>query len=121
MEVISPLFLYLWTRLDTLHHFFGGCVAILVISAVIFAFVSFVVYEGKKPITITYLKRCVAGLIIIGILGVIIPTSKDAAIIYVIPKIANNENLQKEAGELYLYAKKAMKEMLPIEEPTKSN
>jgi hypothetical protein len=44
---------------------------------------------------------------------VTIPNKKDAAIIYVIPAIANNENIQEEAKELYDFAKAAMKEYLP--------
>lgn len=63
-----------------------------------------------------------------GILGVffmllstLIPTSRQMAAIIVLPAIVNNENVQKEAGELYQLAKQGLTKLVNDgkEEPNK--
>ncbi len=52
-------------------------------------------------------------------LSALIPSSKTAAAMYVIPAVANNETLRKEAGELYGLAKDALKDAIGHEEKSK--
>lgn len=119
MELISPWFLYLWTRLDSLA-FASGLFAtlFLIVGGVYLVFFAVAYFsddipEEKMP-TIVRLNKWVIGIFLtLSFMTLSIPSSKDAAIIYIIPKIANNENIQEEAKELYDYAITAMKEYLP--------
>lgn len=52
-------------------------------------------------------------------LGILLPSSKVAAAMVLIPAIANNETVQKEAGELYQLAKDGLKELVKPDEPKK--
>lgn len=44
--------------------------------------------------------------ILIGIIQCLTPSTKDAMIIYGVPKIVNNETIQKEFGDIYYGSKK---------------
>lgn len=46
-----------------------------------------------------------------GFAGAFIPSTKTAAMMLVIPAVANNEAIQKEAGDLYGIAKDALREL----------
>ena len=47
----------------------------------------------------------------------LIPSTKTAAAMVVIPAIANNETIRKEAGDLYALAKQALREAVTDEKP----
>ncbi len=64
-------------------------------------------------------KRMAAALIPIFVLAALLPSTKTAAAMYVIPAVANNETLRKEAGELYGLAKDALKDAVGHEEKSK--
>ena len=49
---------------------------------------------------------------VVSAINTFIPSTKDAAIIVVVPAIVNNEKLQAEASELYGMAKQALKDKL---------
>jgi len=51
--------------------------------------------------------------------NILIPTTKEAAFIYVIPTIANNEPLQSECKDLYNMSKLYLKEQLEIKKDKK--
>lgn len=42
--------------------------------------------------------------------AIFLPSTKTAAAMFVIPAVANNETIQKEAGDLYKLAKQALRE-----------
>ena len=117
MEVISVWELYLWTRLDNL----------TVMLTVVVVGLGFSLFMSAVFITIDgvwekYTNKYIAGCLIISVfmVGLVLtPTTKQAAMIYVIPKITNNEHIQNEASEIYTMAKDALKEYLPTEEESK--
>jgi len=101
---MSAWTVYLFTRLDALH---GTFVAIITISAVVLIMATIFRCLGmpehnptsKEAKTLT--QRCNKAIIIStisfffgGMLLMIIPTSKDFAAIYLIPKIVNNEKVE---------------------------
>ncbi len=51
-------------------------------------------------------------LITIWIMSVFIPSSKNMAVIHILPKIVNNEELKVEAIELYDLAKQGLKDLV---------
>jgi len=138
MDMISPWMLYFWTRLDAIHTLFFNIAFFGVVFALGLALFAYSncfgewtwVYEcnyeekhekGAQEIRdrISSYKNAAKKLIIIGFLSIFlmvaIPSKKDMAIIYVIPKIANNEVIQKESVEFYNIAKNALKEYARIE------
>lgn len=113
MEVINPWFLYLWTRLDALNFIFGFGGGMLLLAHLFYIPVWGECAVETEPTVIKWFKRTLSASIIMILLFVAIPTKKDAAVIYIIPKIVNNETIQQEAGELYKIAKDALKESFP--------
>ena len=114
MEIISAWELYWWTRLDSI---VGVAELGLIVSGVsLLAITIFVVGDQTwsryaKPLIASYLI-CFFLLLI----ALFIPSQKDMAMIYIIPKIANNEHIQQEASEIYTMAKDALQEYLPKED-----
>ena len=123
MEIVSPWMLYWWTRLDVVHGpgvkiFCSLCflvaAALCVLTAITWANDDLeAVPKGlKKAVkwtfivcTVTFLSTCTARCVL--------PTKQDAAMIYVIPKLANSKVIQEEAGEVYKMAKDALRAGLP--------
>lgn len=60
-------------------------------------------HRSAKPVTI------LAGILLM--LNAFIPSTKTAAMMLVIPAVANNQAIQKEAGDLYGIAKDALREL----------
>ena len=58
-----------------------------------------------------WLKATLATLAVTFLLGTFIPSTKTAAMMLVIPAVANNEAIQREAGDLYGIAKDALREL----------
>lgn len=52
------------------------------------------------------------GLFVVAVCGMMYPTTKTMAAMYVLPKLANNEQLQQDAGDVYELAIQAIKEQL---------
>lgn len=66
------------------------------------------------------LKASLATLAVTFLLGTFIPSTKTAAMMIVLPRIANNEAIQREAGDLYGIAKDALRNLAaPKQEPRK--
>jgi len=91
--MITSWDIYWITRLDGIH---ALALSIFIIFAVISCFVWIPLTTGdyKREIK-RYYKLSAAALLISSILLVMIPTTKEAAAIYLIPKIVNNEQVQK--------------------------
>lgn len=62
---------------------------------------------------------CAISAVFLFFTSAFIPSSKTAAAMVLIPAIANNETVQKEAGELYQLAKDGLKELVKPDEPKK--
>lgn len=100
---MSMLLLYLWTRLDQI---LTTCVVGIFVSFVFIVIfgVSYGVEmdsyqpdEKKLAKCWKGCKRSVTAIIIAASLFLVIPNSKDAAMIYVVPKMAHSETMQEIA------------------------
>lgn len=109
--------IYLWTRLDNISFFFGACaiISIFVTSVVIVLYCA----SGGEVIDIEVSKKTFRNSILITLFfwfcGIFIPDTKEYAMIYVLPKIASQENLDTASNEmkdLYKIAKTALIEKL---------
>lgn len=107
--------IYWLTRMDSIHHFFAGMFAIflfcfclgLCIHLIEEQFTKFQVWTVG---IITLL--CSFGL-------VLTPTTNEMAAIMIIPKIANNEDIQGVGSEIVSLAKDWLKELHPKEKAEK--
>ena len=125
MEITEST-IYWITRMDGIHDFLIGlCIitGILAILILITLFSTFMVaIEGEEEFHPAMKFELRAFFIIIALLvvfflaSVFIPTTKEMALIKVLPAISNSrfvsEELPKEAGEIYMLAKEALKEKL---------
>jgi len=132
MDIISPWMMYFWTRLDEIHVLFFNITFFAFIFAfgcALFAYSNCFgtwswVYEyeciGNREKTAQEIRETISSykntakkLAIIGFISMFlmpaVPSKEDVAIMYVIPKIANNKNIQQEASEMYEIAKDALK------------
>lgn len=124
MEITEST-VYWITRLDGIHNFLISlCIitGILAVLSLITFFATFMVSEGEEdfhPAMKFELRTCfisIALLAVFFLVSVFVPTTKEMAMIKVLPAISNSkfmsEELPKEAGEIYMLAKEALKEKL---------
>ncbi len=120
--MISPWTIYWITRLDAVGNLLGACATVLLTVAAFCIAARIVehINRGNEGTGATIpdalyslMKRCSAGCLAAGMLcvvgAVLTPTTKQMAAIYLIPAIANNEQIQAEASELYDLAKDYLK------------
>lgn len=100
--MISAWEVYLFTRLDAIHVIAGAAIVMAAIGLLLFGIHYFFedMWERdddnkEKKKTVKTIKRLVAVAISGLLVCVIIPSTKEAAVIYLLPKIANNEQVQK--------------------------
>jgi hypothetical protein len=119
MEVISAWELYLWTRLDYLQ---GAFLVLSIIAAfgAVFGWMLGVLCEGGPH---WYGTGPTIAIFFFMALFVLTPNQKEAAMIIVIPKIVNNQEVQEgakqvvgEAKEIYDIAKSALKEYAGVKD-----
>ena len=137
--MISESFIYWFTRLDHLHSFITSFYPL----PIIFCVISFMVWiccsigkicvkddndvelESILAKIASCLKKTFVWAFIIAlslsIVRTMLPTTKEMAAIYVIPKIANNENVQEVGSEIMTLAKEWLKELHPTNVTAKVN
>lgn len=124
MEITGST-IYWITRMDGIHDFLIGlCIitGILAVLSLIILFSTFMACEGKEEFHKAMeleLRAFLIGIVLFVVFflaSVFIPTTKEMALIKVLPAISNSrfvsEELPKEAGEIYMLAKEALKEKL---------
>lgn len=111
---MTSLMIYLWTRLDAVN---GLCIAGIVVSMIVFG-ISMIAYADIYELD-SWWKKIAKKIIFVFVLFLVllmtIPTKKDAAMIYIIPKISQSETfdtLSKETPEITKLALEALKETL---------
>ena len=124
--------LYWLTRMDPISEFLGHCLGFLVFAAGI-CFIGFCTSFCSSQDNLqneSMRNTCRASrnwlLLFLGLAGVFValraflPTTKEMAVIVVVPAIVDSDFIQKdvpaEARELYSYAKAYLKEQLPLKE-----
>jgi len=114
---ISPWTIYLIGQADNLQQLF---VAITVVGCVICFIMGLVCvvtdgevnpFMGSRPLLFFAVALAIIGLT----LATLTPSSKTLAAMYIIPKIANNEQLQKDGGDIYKLAVEFAKDKLAVE------
>tara|TARA_R110000868_G_scaffold85668_2_gene240819 strand:- start:591 stop:1007 length:417 start_codon:yes stop_codon:yes gene_type:complete len=97
---------YLLTRLDAFQHLFGtleqAAILLIVVNGVaqiISLAIAMMAQEEEKKVA-SYFKITIPLFIVILVIKSLIPTTKEAAFIYVAPAIVNNKNIQKTIKKL---------------------
>jgi hypothetical protein len=108
--------LYLILQLDSIGATLTVISIIVALATAVIALVAFfAMIEGADEIlakALVYTKKgAIAALILFGV-NAFLPSSKTAAVMVVLPAVANNENIQREAGELYQIAKQGLTDLV---------
>lgn len=108
--MISPFEVYIILQLDALKSMLDLAGVISTVAFVLSAFVLFfhTVDESPAPAVIVKTARYALVVVISALLlHAVLPSSKTAAAMFVLPAVVNNETVQGEAAELYGLAKQA--------------
>lgn len=105
--MISPWEIYWVMQLDTIGVASVFLTILCLPSAVVTAIAA---SEGDLPWYVPITLAHFAAFFLV--CAVFLPSSKTAAAMLVIPAIANNEAIQKEAGDLYRIAKDGLRELV---------
>ncbi|HRO60529.1 MAG TPA: hypothetical protein PKZ27_03055 [Rhodocyclaceae bacterium] len=113
--MISPFEVYLIFQLDAIRDTALTVTVIAGLAGAGFASVGSMCASAGEITWRTY-KRCMTGVSIIfaGALltSTVLPSSRSAAAIILIPAIANNEAIQTEANEMYTLAKEGLRSLV---------
>jgi hypothetical protein len=123
---MTGLEVYLWLCLDSILHLLGMAVAISTMGIIIYIILQGAIhvpwYDESEPntkITKTFYKRTCKylrisiSIFILALLGLtFVPSTKDVAVIYVLPKIINNENVKALPNEAVLLLRNKMQEWM---------
>jgi len=115
---MSSLFLYFLLKLTAIGLSMLWIGALLIIFCAICLFITAIysdeqrvewwpVYKKFRP----FLLTSIGGVLII--LGVMIPTTKQMAVIYVIPKVANSQIIQKIPSKILALSEEWLEELRP--------
>lgn len=120
---ITPATLYWITRLDNLCGLFT-LIVVLGIAALVITIIAYFANEPYDDVKASY-HRWMKGFSItvftILILGMFIPSSKEIAMFYVVPRIAESDVIKRDVPELYNMGVDALKDWLKINTETKEN
>lgn len=106
---MSPWFVYIWTRIDDLK----TVLLIIACSAIAITFPILIV--GSSDSNIKLLKfgaKLVILAISVSFVNVAIPTHKDLAVIYVVPKLSNSKIITEDCPEIARLGIEALKQQL---------
>jgi hypothetical protein len=112
--------IYLWTRLDVIQTVFGVSVlvfgACLVVCTIVYVLSLMEDAEEATKLAKHGIKLCTLWLFIFLVPFIFAPSSKDFAMMYVIPKIANSKVIQQDLPDIYEMAINGLKDRLTIKE-----
>ncbi len=109
------LWLYLWSISGNVQTLFVVCGIVLSVGGM-FMFVEMSEFEESPEFSWTILIPMLGVTMLL--LSALIPCKKDIAMIYIVPKIANSDIIQKDVPEMYDLAKDRIKELISDGEKT---
>lgn len=118
--MISAWNVYLVMQLDSIVVAAFGMAVILGIAAIICTIVAAIAGAEGEPLAprMARATKSVSAAFFVAVLAsALLPSTKTAAAMIVLPAMANNETLKREADDLYGLAKQALKEAIDAPEP----
>ena len=123
--MITPSIVYWITRLDNLFGLFIPVEVVSVLASIFLAIAALCTNAEGEVRTYNLIKKVLYFVIpvpiVVGIILVLMPTTKEAAAMYIIPKIANNENVQDIGGRALKLANDWIDELSPKAGRTKGD
>lgn len=116
--MITAFEIYLIMQLDDIKSGLGAASAVSIAITFAFGFITLMEMgepKGHKWIARTFLGGIIA-FIFSGSAYMFVPSSRTAAAMIIIPAIANNETIQREANDLYLLAKEGLRDLIHDED-----
>ncbi len=125
--MVSPWTLYWMMRMDALSSLFiGVSVSGVIVLGSLFVIRTVVYTDSEEKTAKEFLRLSktpyrlgIAVVLVFFPLAVLTPTTKQMAVIYVLPKVVNNEKVQEECGEVYGLAKDWLKSQVGDEKENK--
>lgn len=107
MDAISPWTIYWVMQLDSI----GVAVGHMSFVGAFILLLAWVYLVAEADSLAGYIAASAATLVWLVVLAaaIFLPSTKTAAAMFVIPAVANNQTIQREAGELYDLAKQALR------------
>lgn len=122
---MSYKFVYLLTRLDILNQYIEAISIISLIGVIIMGIVTLLYFISEKENIYPKIKGYIIGFIImlfiVSSIQIIVPTTKEAAVIYLLPKMVNNEEVQKIPQNIFKLLNTKMEEWTNEQLGEKSN
>ena len=118
MTEVTPNFIYWITRLDEFNALTGIASFISLLSTILFMIIRLCIGPTERNndyprFVLKGFKISLSTCIISALIHVLVPTTKQACAMYVVPKIVNNEKVQEVGKEFYDLALDWMKELHP--------
>ena len=115
---MSWWFIYWITRLDAINDFFVAVAIISFFCIVSLAWIGFLAEVFSK--VVKWIKCSVILMIVFSLLAILTPNLKEAAAIYLIPKMVNNEAVQEIPGDAAKLLKLKLDEWINDLNPSKA-
>ena len=119
---MSEWTIYLWTRVDSVYFTVGLFCWVFLFGMIAATIITAIKKNDGDDVSWKPIIRLWIFMVSLGMLSCAIPTSKDYAMMKVIPQLANSEisqQIQKDMPEIYTMAKDALKEMIAPKKVTK--
>lgn len=120
--MISPWEIYLVFQLDSIREFLAGVSGVGLIASIVAAAMFPLLFDEDFGLNLSVkwvFTPLVSATFVAALLYAFVPSTKTAAAMIIIPKIANSETIQREAEDLYGLAKRALVEAVQTDEPEK--
>ncbi len=108
---MSPWLIYAWLQVDAVRAVFGTASVLGIFfgcMAGVFAFTDGIAVPG-------WARAAVVSGAIVGLVTLALPSSRTIALMYVLPRVADSEVIQRDVPELYRMAVDALKSQLSDE------
>lgn len=105
---MSPWVIYWWSQADSMREVLG------VMSAMVLIIGGFgsVMYYAENNELPRWVKALLCAAVVAGFAAVLIPSSRTIALMYVLPRVADSDVIQRDMPELYRLAVDALKSEL---------
>lgn len=112
---MNPWLIYLWQQADVVRNALSGAGGMVACGALLALMMGPMEYDVTKEYKVAWNKICRRVAILaasVAFLGLLIPKSNTIALMYVLPRVAQSEAIQRDLPEIYDLAIGALKSEL---------
>jgi len=115
-DVITAWNIYWVMQLDSINR---SIIVLMVVAGAASLISAMIGSIEDVPAAVSFSKKAAAAFVGCILLGALTPSTKTAAAMIVLPAVANNQAIQREASDLYGIAKDALREIAKPKEDRK--